>query len=288
MAERIPTELRGRHLAQASLASASLAGRDLRGADFSGADLRGADLSRIRAGMSRGWTAVLVAGSLALSVGLGAIAGLCARWLHALYAVGSLRDRFVGLFVIGALLAFLIAGIWKGLWFATRKVLPVAAALAIAAGAIGVISGVGTGTGGVLGLVFVALAAAIVALSVLARATAGTAGGLPFMIVAIAGGLAGGATGGGLAAAAVAIGAMLMARRSAKLETAYPLLTRTTAAIVSRGGTRFRGANLAGARFEHARLVACDFRGANLHDARFGGATLRLCRFDPAARPPTA
>jgi uncharacterized protein YjbI with pentapeptide repeats len=66
------------------------------------------------------------------------------------------------------------------------------------------------------------------------------------------------------------------------------VLTRATAAIASRGGTRFRGANLAGARFDHARLVACDFRGANLHDARFDGATLRLCRFDPAAGPTTA
>jgi hypothetical protein len=114
---------------------------------------------------------------------------------------------------------------------------------------------------------------------------AGTAGKLVFSIVAIAGGLAGGAAGGGLTATAVAIGAMLMARRSARLEAAYPRLTRIIAAIASRGGTRFCNANLAGANLAAARLVACDFRGANLGGARFDRSTLRLCRFDPGVTP---
>jgi hypothetical protein len=286
--EPLASDLRGRRFTGARLASVSLAGRDLRGADFTDADLRGADLSQVRTGMSRGWAALLVVGSLALSIALGAVVGACARFLHAMFTSDDVRLRLVVVFVVAAVLAFLIAGIWKGLRFATRHVLPVAAALAIAAGAIGAISGIGTGTGGLLGLVFLALAAVIVALSVLARATAGTTGGLPFAIVAIAGGLAGGATGGGLIAAAVAIGAMLMARRSGHIEAAFPLLSRLTIAVASRGGTRFRGANLAGANLADARLVACDFRGANLRGARLDRATVRLCRFDPVARPPRA
>jgi hypothetical protein len=276
-------DLRGRCFAGARLDSVSLAGRDVRGADFTDADLRGADLSGIRAGMSRGWTALLVVGSLALSIGLGVVAGLCAQFLSAMYVDDDTRRRLVVVFVVAALAAVLIAGIWKGLLFATRHVLPVAAALAIAAAAIGALSGIGTGAGGMLALVFLALATVIVTLSVLVRATAGTAGGLYFAIVAIAGGLAGGAVGGGAIAAAVAIGAMLMARRSARLEAAFPALARITAAVASRGGTRFRGADLAGANLEHARLVACDFRGANLRGARLDHATVRLCRFDPAA-----
>lgn len=286
--EPFSSDLRGRRFTGARLASVSLAGRDVRGADFTDADLRGADLSHLRAGMSRGWTALLVVGSLALSIALGAVVGVCARFLHAMYVSDGTRLQLVVVFVVAALLVFLIAGIGKGLWFATRYVLPVAAALAITASAIGAISGIGTGSGGLLALVFLALAAVIVALSALVRATAGTAGGLYFTIVAIAGGLAGGAMGGGLIAAAVAIGAMLMARRSARLEAAFPLLSRITAAIACRGGTRFRAANLAGANLEHARLVACDFRGANLRGAQLERATVRLCRFDPIVPPPGA
>jgi pentapeptide repeat protein len=281
------TDLRGRRFTGARLASVSLAGRDLRGADFTDADLRGADLTQVRTGMSRGWAALLVAGSLALSVALGGVVGVCARVLHAMYTSDDVRRRLVTMFVVAAMLVFLVAGIWKGLRFATRHVLPVAAALAVAAGAIGAISGMGSGAGGLLALVFLALATIVVALSVLARATAGTTGSLYFAIVAIAGGLAGGAAGGGAIAAVVAISAMLMARRSARVEAAFPLLSRITTAVASRGGTRFCNADLSGARLE-ARLVACDFRGANLRGARLDRATARLCRFDPAARPPRA
>lgn len=286
-AESFASDLRGRRFIGARLASVSLQGRDVRGADFTGADLRGADLSQIRAGMSRGWAALLVIGSLALSIALGAVVGSCARFLHSMYAAAGddVRHRLVVVFVVVAVLAFLIAGIWRGMWFATRRVLPVAAALAIAAGTVGVISGIGTGASGLLALVFVALAAVIVALSVLVRATAGTTGGLWFAIVAIAGGLAGGAMGGGLIAAAVAIGAMLMARRSVRLDAAFPVLSRITTAVASRGGTRFRGADLAGANLEHAQLIACDFRGADLRGARLDRATVRLCRFDRVDPP---
>jgi hypothetical protein len=280
-AEIFASDLRGRRFVGARLGSAALHGRDVRGADFTGADLRGADLSHIRAGMGRGWAALLVVGSLALSIALGAVVGSCARFLHSMYAADDdVRRRLVVVFVVVAVLAFLIAGIWRGLWFATRRVLPVAAALAIAAGAFGVITGIGTGASGLLALVFLALAAVIVALSVLVRATAGTTGGLAFAIVAMSGGLAGGATGGGVIAAAVAIGAMVMARRSARLDAAFPALSRVTTAVACRGGTRFRDANLAGANLEHAQLVACDFRGANLRGARLDRAAVRRCRFD--------
>jgi len=282
------SDVRGRSLAHAQLAAASLTGSDLRGTDLSGADLHGADLSRIRSGMSRGWAAVVFGGSLVLSIGLGVIIGLCVRYLTAMYASTDQRSQIVALFVVSSLLVFLVAGIWRGLLFATRNVLPVTAALAIAMGGIAVITGTGTGIGVLVGLTYLALASVVVALSVLVRAAAGTVGKLVFAAVAIAGALAGGAVGGGVLATAIALSAMLMARRSAKLEAAYPFLARTTAAIASRGGTRFRNANLEGANLEQARLVACDFRGARLAGARFDHATVRLCRFDPAFTIPSS
>lgn len=230
--------------------------------------------------MSRAWTIWVVLGSLMLSIALGAVVGFSVRYLQTMYVSDDVRHRMVVLYVVASLLVFLVAGIWRGLRFVARHVFPVTAALAIAMGLIAVISGTGTGAGALLGLVFIALAAVLVALSVLARATAGTTGKLVFAIVAVAGGLAGGATGGGLTAAVIAICAMVMARRSERIEPAYPFMAKATAAIASRGGTRFRDANLAGANLDHASLVACDFRGANLTGAHCEHASIRLSRFD--------
>jgi hypothetical protein len=280
--ERSTSQLREHSLIGAQLPSATLAGSDLRGTDFSGADLHGADLSHIRSGMSRGWTAVVVLASLVFSIGIGLVAGLCTHYLRSLYASDELRLRIAAWFVTAMLLAFIVVGIAKGLRYAVRTVLPVGAVVAVPVGIGIVVSGLGTGSGALLALLFLALVALLVAFSVLVRAVAGTAGRLFFTVVALAGGLAGAAAGGGLEAGAIAIGAMLMAHRSAKLEAEYPLLERTIAAIASRGGTRFRNANLAGANLEDARLVACDFRGATLTGARFDHAKMLACRLDRA------
>lgn len=281
------SSVHGRSLAGAQLAAASLAGSDLRGADLSGADLHDADLRNIRSGMSRGWAALLIGGSLVFSILLGVVVGLCVRYLEGMYASDDPRERMVALYVVASLFVFVAAGIWRGLRFATSNVLPVTAALAVAAGLIAVISGSGTGIGALVAFLFLVLAAAIVGLSVLVRAIAGVVGKLVFSIVAIAGGLAGGAMDGGLTAAMVAMGAMVMARRSTKLDASYPVLARITSAVACRGGTRFRNANLAGANLEHTRLVACDFRGANLRGTRFAESTRRLCRFDPTVMMPS-
>jgi hypothetical protein len=262
------------------MTTVSLAGADLRGADFSGADLHDADLSNIRTGMSRGWTAVVFIASTLVSLILGVVVGLGMRTLHAMYTSGDTRLYMCAMFVGASMLVFLLAGIWRGLAYAAYDVLPVTAALAVAAGVIAVITRAGTGVAAALALVFIAGAAAVIGLCVLARAASGTAGTLFFMITSVGGALVAGAMGGGLGAAVIAISAMVMARRSKKLEASFPMLTRTTAAIASRGGTHFRNANLAGANLARAHLIACDFRGARLDDIKLDGAELRLCRFD--------
>lgn len=278
------TDVRGRSLAGAQLASARLAGSDLRGMDFTGADLHGADLSNIRAGMSRGWATLVFLAAFVLSLALGVLIAVSVRQLTAMLASGDDRHRMAALFVTSALLVFLVAGIWRGLRYAAYNVLPVTAALAAAAGLSAVVSGSGTGLFAALAVVFVVLAAVIVVFAVLVRAVAGTVGTLFFMLVAIGGALAAGVAGGGILGTAIAIGAMLMARRSAKLEQQYPAIARLTTAIACRGGTRFRNADLRGANLERARLSACDLRGANLSGARLDHATLHLCRLDAAVR----
>lgn len=273
------SNVRGRSLAGAGLAAVTLAGEDLRGTDFTGADLHDADLSNVRAGMSPRWEAWIVLGSLAVSIALGVLIGVCARYLATIITTsGDVRARMAGLYVGSALLVFLVAGIWKGLRYATNTVLPVIVAIAIAAALTAVITGTGTGLVALVTAVFVALAVVLVALAALVRAMAGTVGTLAFVLVALSGALAAGIAGGGWLATAIAIGAMLMARRSEHIESLYPGLARATAAIACRGGTRFRDADLRGARFANARLVACDFRGAKLDGAQLDHATMRLCR----------
>lgn len=274
--------VRGRSLAGADLASAQLAGADVRGTDFTGADLHDADLSNIRAGMSRGWSTIVFASSLVLSLALGVLIAVCVRYMTELLETGDTRHRMAALFVISSLLVFLVAGIWRGLRFASYNVLPVTVALAVAAGLSAVVSGSGSGIVAGLTLVYVVLAAVIVVFAVFVRAVAGTIGTLFFTVVAIGGALAAGFAGGGLLGTSIAIGAMVMARRSGKLEQQYPALARLTTAIACRGGTRFRDADLRGANLERARLEACDLRGANLSGARLEQATMHLCRLDAA------
>ena len=279
-------DLRGHSFVGAHLPLTSLARADLRGADFTRADLRGADLTGVRSGMSRGWTALVVLASLALSIGIGAMSGIAGNLLHQLIASDDGRRRAIGVVVAIALLAYLVVGMWRGLRFATVTVLPVVAGLAVVVAMAVIVRGVGTGVGALAIIAFMLLAAAIVVLSVLARAVAGTTSAVFFVIVAMSGALTGRALGGGLTALAVAVGAMVMARRSAKEQDDFPLMTRISTAIACRGGTRFRSSSLTGAHFEGASLVACDFRGAELAGAGFAGARVRLCRFDERVRPP--
>lgn len=272
--------LRGRSFAASELPLANLAGSDLRGADFTGADLRGADFSRALCGMERGWMLLVGLGALALSVAIGMVSGWAGGVVHDLIASDEVRPRLVGVFIAATVAVFLILGSWRGLRRATFTVLPVAGAVAIAAGIVGILSGIGTGAGALAIVGFLLMAFAIVALAVLARAMAGIISQLAFVVVAIAGGLTGGAMGGGFAAAAIAIGAMVMARRSSRKEMLFPTVARLCAAIACRHGSHFRDAELSGALFDDARLVACDFRGARLDNAHLDRTATRLCRFD--------
>ncbi len=279
-------DFRERSFEGAQLQGASFEGADLRGANLANADLRGADLSRVRCGMSRRWAAIVAGGSLLLSVAVGALSGWGGHLLAAFVASDSPRRRLMGIFVSLVVLLFVGVGLTRGLRRAVLSVLPGSTALAVVVGLVAVLSGMGHGTGALLVLAFVALAVAVVVLSVFARVVAGSLGNLFFFVVALSGALTGRFLGGGVAALIVAIGAMLIARKSAGRQAEFPLITRLNAAIASHGGTRLRDANLEGATFERARLFACDFRGASMTGARFDDAEVRLCRFDtpiPAA-----
>ena len=279
--------LRGRSLAGTRMPHGSLAGADLRGADLTGANLRGADLSQMRGGLSRRWTVLVLLGTFLLLVAIGALAGAAGSILHQAIASADPPRQAMGILVAAALGMFLVVAIWRGLRWATRHALPLAAALCAAGGLWLILSGAGAGTVALAVTGFVPLVVAMVAVSVLARVMAGTSGGFFFFaVVAGAGAMSGRALGGGVAALVIAIAAMLMARRARRREDAFPTLARAIAAIACRGGTRLCDADLTGASLAGARLVGCDFRGARLVGAHFDGAEIRLCRFGSAANTP--
>lgn len=275
--------------APAPLQPPTSTGMDLRGANFEGQSLAGADLRSIRTGLKPGGKALLVAAALLVSIALGVITGLGARYLMALIHSGDPRKVALALNASAAVVVYLLAGLWKGGQVATRTVLPVVAALFGSGAVIAIATGVGTGVGAFATLGFVLIAAAVVTLAALARAVAGTAGTALFTLVAIAGGLAGGFVGGGIPAAIMAVVAMLVGKRAMKSDQHYPFLTRLTVKLVCKGGTRFRGSDLSGADLSGAELTACDFRHANLTGAHLDGASIRMCLFDDdRAEPPRA
>lgn len=96
--------------------------------------------------MSRGWTALVVLGSVALSVSVGALAGLSGRLLHDLIAAEDQRRRALGAATAALALLFVVAGVWKGVRWATRAVLPIEVLLAVAVGIAARLSRTGPGT----------------------------------------------------------------------------------------------------------------------------------------------
>lgn len=265
-----------------------LRGADLRGLSFDRGSLAGADFNGARTGMRPGWQLLMVAGGLVASLGLGIVTGLAARYLMGFFDSGDPRKVALALNATAALVVYTVAAVWKGGDFAVRMVLPIVAALFLSAALIAVLTGVGTGVGAIVGLAFVLLGAVIVILGALARAVAGTAGMALFAPVAIAGALAGGIVGGGVPATIIALSAMIVGRRSLGANPRHPLLARLCVELACKGGTHFRGTDLAGADFTGATLTACDFRGADLTGARLEDATISMCLFDgDRATPPT-
>jgi hypothetical protein len=273
-------DLRGCDFAGQCLARASLAGADLRAADFTGADLRDADLREARTGMRRGWAAAMVSVALAISIGAGVAAGYAGRLLQHVIQSRVPGARALGAFVAASLAVLLLTAAIRGLRVAFARVLPAIAALAALGMVIAVASGVGTGHGLLVVVAFLIVVAAILVLATLARLVAGGVSAFFFLVVAVSGVLGSAAIGGGLTATAIAVAAMVAGRRALHGASGFPRLVRVASEIAVRGGTRFAGADLRGARLTRAHLYACDFRGAKLEGARLDDAELRLSLFD--------
>ena len=139
----------------------------------------------------------------------------------------------------------------------------------------------------ILGLLVVLAVA--VGLGAAARALAGPAGSIGFVIAALTGAVVSTMLGGGALGTIVALGAVVLGQLSLRKKEGFDAVNRAVVAFSSRGGTRFRGADLRGARFDDAELRACDFRGAKLDEGATERAkTIKLCIFDPPRAPAAA
>ncbi len=278
-------DLRTETFRGSSMEGASLRDSDLRGVDLSGANLCGADLRGVRTGMRGRWAAFVVSLALVASITAGVAAGYAGRLLHRAIASEARGVRALGIFIAVALAAFLLTMAIGGLRRAVRVVLPIEAGVVLVAGLVAVATGVGTGRAALIALAYLIVVSLTVTLAVLSRTVAGGAGAGFFFIVAMTGALSGAVLGGGLAATAIAIAALVAGQRALRGSKGSPAMERIASSFVARGGTRFCGADLSGARMSHAKLSASDFRGAHLDGVDWSQATRRLCIFDGEPPP---
>jgi hypothetical protein len=222
----------------------------------------------------------VVGGALALSVGTGLLAGLGGRYLAQLLGSEAPTDQVLSVLVTSVLIVFVLATVLVGLGRALRTVVPVLAGTFVVAWIVTVASDLGTGRMALAALGFVVAIALVVVLAIAARVLAGGVRALAFMLVAVSGALSGALLGGGVAATVVAIGTVVAAQRSLHGAPGYPWLADLVAGIHTHAGTRFRDADLRGARLEGTTLRACDLRGAKLEGAQLEGARRLACRVD--------
>jgi uncharacterized protein YjbI with pentapeptide repeats len=270
-----------------NLENADLRNMDLRGLDLSSANLRGADLRHARTGIRPGWGAVLSASSLLASLVIGVLSGYVGQLLEHMVFSRVDAERVLGLLLASALILFVLASAWKGLRTGATWVLLPVAAVSLMSGILSTLTG-GTGEGGFRVCAIALAMGALLALGALARTTAGTVRHFLFVVAALSGAWAGKAVGGGLAAAALAIGAMLVGRRALHNAALSPALTRFSVRLACLGGTSFRGADLTNASLSSAELKCCDFRGATLAGVNLEGTRVQLCAFDRVQPPAPA
>ena len=263
-------DFRGRQLAQADFCRA-----DLRGANFSGAVLVGANFTQARTGLSWRWQVALVAVVLIAASLAGLVAGYAGAMLGDLWVNDQANVGFGAL----ALLLLVVFGLvvsGRGLGTTLAVLAEVGIAAAVLAMALFpdsqadlavdvkftvlVIAGALAGT--------INQALAIAAARTMTLRVAMTFAGVAALVGAVLGVLLGAREVAAYPIAAlVALGVIALGSWMgwrALTDNRHWLICRLAIAIVARGGTNFRGADLADADFTAARLPTADLRQARL------------------------
>ena len=270
-------DLKGRSLRGADLHGADLHDADLRGADLSGADLRGADLRGACLGLTPSASALHTAAAAAVA----ALGGFTASWTGERIRAALLSDdgarQIGGLLLSAELLICLVAMVWRGPWFALRRVLPPTTALLLLT-SLGAIV-VRRSFAGLVVVGFVLLIAVVCTAELLARGLSRAVSKLAVVVVLGAWLVGARLASGQLTAVLVAVATGIAGMHADDRRT--PWLTRQVRRFATVGGTCLRTADLRDARLTDARLHSSDLRGARLEGADWRSAReIRFCRFD--------
>jgi len=250
---------------------------DIRGTDFRNAVLVGANFSNVRAGLPSFWTFGLVSLSIIISLFAGLTSAYASAFIGNLLSDPTYGTSFFGIISLITLVILLIVIIWQGLGITLAKLAEIIAACLIAALAFfpndkdGLLSGAALTTlalsGAMAGFGNMAVAIAIARVMALPKARVLT--GLLAVIGAVIGALLGVTEEeaffitGLVALVAIALG-IYIGWQAITGNPKYKLIRSLAVAIVAKGGTNFRGANLTDADFSHTTLKSVDFREAIL------------------------
>jgi hypothetical protein len=258
-------DLQGKSFKGADLKYANFSGADLRSADFTGADLSGADFSKSVTGMKLSYKILIFIGALVISLFSGYLAMMLGTTVQGMIKSTDWHEHYAGLIASGFIVIFTGFSMWKGIYTATRRVLPIMLGIPVVTGLFMVLSGFGTGSGSFYGLYAILLMASMFTVGTISRATAGTlASGILFLIVAVGGGLFGRTVGGGIGTVILAVSCAIISKQALKLENSRSVLKKIALTMGTYYGTSFRKANLTQANFSEAVIQNTDFSKADL------------------------
>ncbi|NER99174.1 MAG: low-complexity protein [Symploca sp. SIO1B1] len=269
--------LQGTDFRRKNLAGKDFSYADIRGKDFRNAVLVGANFNNVRAGLPASWTFVLVTLSLIISLFAGLTSAYASGFIGNLLSDPTYGTSFFGIISLITLVIFGIVIIWQGLGIKLAILSEIVAACLITALAFfpnnveGLIGGAAVTTLALSGVIagFVNMAVAVAITRVMALPKARVLIGLIAVIGAVIGALLGVKEeeaffiAGLIALVAIALG-IYIGWQAITGNPKYKLIRSLAIAIVAKGGTNFRGANLTDADFSHTTLKSVDFREAIL------------------------
>ncbi len=261
-------DVRGRSFEGRELTGADFVGADVRGCDFSNADLAHADFTDAEIGVRPLAAALILAGSVAVSILTGVAVGSLLTTITDDATSSDWRD------VMGAILLGFVVALFFGMLIVKGLAVTFKAYLLLVVGVVALdYAVVGIFAGEIrfrnsyplIALLLLFLPAAVAGM--LGRVVAGSFRAWAIALVALLGGLAAGRVGGAILAIPVSLFMVYISKRALAGDGRDRVLRQIAHRIVSHRGTRFIGADLSRADFSGTLLTH-----SNVSEATLGGA----------------
>ena len=261
-------DVRGRSFEGLELAGADFAGADIRGCDFSNADLAHADFTDAEIGVRPLAAAVILGGSVVVSVMTGVAVGWLLNEITDDATSSDWRDVMGAILLGFVVVVFFGTIIVKGLTVTFKTyLLLVVVVIALDYAVVGLFAGEirFRNSYPLIALLLLFLPAAVAGM--LGRIVAGSFRSWAIALVAVLGGLAAGQVGGALLAIPVSVFMVYISKRALTGDGRDRVLRQIAHRIVSHRGTRFIGADLSSADFSGTLLTHSNVSRATLDGA---------------------